>query len=376
MITVVFIVLNPITISEGRQPRGLMKVNDKRVDAWLRFEVENNVFYEADTFRVRIAVSALPFDFDENWWTSAEEIFIELFAGFPADPDAYSEEELSSLTYGRVDDLAFDPVSREITISGRDLTAELIDTKTTETFQNLTSSQIAIQIAERHGLTPVVTPTKQFVGKYYQIDNVRMNQQRSEWDMLTALAGQEQFSVYIKRRELHFKPKVEASADPYVLKWEKPSDQNGAFGFNGMRLNFSRALTLARGVVVTVMSMAQKGQKVKATYPNKIATIKPGRSAPAAQQYTYTYSNLTFEGALQKAKELHEQISQHEVKLSATLPADNVLTVDNLISVIGTETAFDQTYYPESINREMDRQTGYVMSVRAKNHSPDAVVPL
>jgi len=37
----------------------------------------------------------------------------------------------------------------------------------------------------------------------------------------------------------------------------------------------------------------------------------------------------------------------------------------------GTGTAFDQLYFPESISREMSLQSGYLMTVHAKNSSPE-----
>ncbi|MFD2271422.1 hypothetical protein ACFS07_10480 [Undibacterium arcticum] len=200
----------------ARQPRGVVKVNDLRMDGWIRWEVDNNTYYEADTFRVTFALSALPVAYGDAWWASQQEIFIEIFAGFPVDAENYSATELQSLTYGRVDDVTFDPVARTLQVSGRDLTAMLIDAKTSETFQNLTASQIATQIAQRHGLTTTyVTATSKRSGKYYQIDQVRVNQQRSEWDLLTALAGEEEFAVYVKRKDLHFEPAVAPGANPY-----------------------------------------------------------------------------------------------------------------------------------------------------------------
>ncbi len=369
--------LNPPAVSVVRQPRGIVKVNDTRIDAWVHWEVDNNTFYESDTFRATFALSMLPAAFNEVWWASQQEIFVEVLGGFPADPDNYTASELISWIYGRVDDISYDPVARTLVVSGRDLTATMIDAKTTETFQNLTSSQIATQIAARHGLTPVVTATQKMSGKYYQIDQVRTNQQRSEWDLLTALASEEQFVVYVKGKELHFEPASPATADSYALTWEPPSGEIGSYQFNGKSINFTRALNLARGVVVTVQSISPKtGQAVKVTFPAKAANIKPGQSAPQAQQYSYVFANLTYEKALQKAQQLHADITKHEVKMTATLPADNILLATNLVSVTGTGTSFDQIYFPESVVREMDISAGYAMTVRAKNHSPQSVVPL
>lgn len=379
--------LNAAPLSVARQPRGIVQVTGRdasgnlmpafKMIGWESWEVNNNIYYEADTFRVCFAVGALPVAYNEAWWSNQQEIFIEIFGGFPADAERYGANDLQSLTYGRVDDVIFYPIARILEVSGRDLTAQLIDTKTTEKFQNLTASQIAINIAARHGLKPVVTATKTKVGKYYQIDQNRLNDQRSEWDMLTGLAQQEQFVVYVKGHELHFEPEPAASKNPYVLRWAPPANENGAYSLNAISMSFSRALNLARGVVVTVQSISPKtGKAVKAIFPQKAATIRPGKAVPQAQAYSYQFANLTYEKALQKAQQIHRDISRHEVKFQASLPADNVLGVTTPVQVVGTQTSFDQVYYPESITRTMSINEGYLMQVEGKNTSPQSVVPL
>jgi len=41
------------------------------------------------------------------------------------------------------------------------------------------------------------------------------------------------------------------------------------------------------------------------------------------------------------------------------------------IPVTGTNTVWDQTYFPESIQRRMNFEEGYRMSITAKNHSDE-----
>ena len=379
--------LNNPTLSLARQPRGLIQVSGRdakgntmpatKIAGWMNFEVNNNVFYEADTFRITFSISGLPIANNEAWWASQKEIFVELFAGFPSNPEVYGANDLQSLTYGRVDDITYNPVARTLEVSGRDLTAAMIDTKTTEKFQNLTASQIAINVANRHGLTPVVTATKLKVGKYYQLDQNKMNVQRSEWDLLTGLAQEESFNVYVKGKTLHFEPQPLPNVNPYVLRFIAPTANSNAYALNAISLNFSRALNLARGVVVIVNSHSMKtGKNISVKFPSKSITIRPGESAPTAQVYAYKFASMDYEKALKKAQQIHADITQHEVKLSAELPADTILSVANLIQVIGTNTSFDQNYYPESITREMSMESGYKMQITAKNNSPQSIVPL
>lgn len=357
----------------------MVKINGQIMPGWIEWEVDNNTFYQADTFRAKFALSMMPAGYGAAWWAAQSKMSMEIFAGFPADPENFTTDDLDIMIYGQVDDITFDPVGTTVEVAGRDLTAELIDTKTTEKWPNLTSSQIVEKLAERHGLKPVVTKTAQKAGKFYEIDHARMTDQRSEWDLLTWLAHQEQYVVYMKGTELHFEPQPEKSQNPYVLQWEAPTADNAAPSFNGKTITFSRNLTLAKDVIVKVRSWNAKNKKgftqtAQATHNKN--TVLAGAAQPVgdAQTYSYTVPGLTPEEALRWAQAKLREITAHEVRFTATLPADNLLGVTDVIQVLGTDTAFDQTYYPDSIVRRMSMNEGYSMSISAKNHSPESVV--
>lgn len=357
----------------------MVKINGQIMPGWIEWEIDNNTFYQADTFRVKFALSMMPAGYGAAWWAAQSKMYVEVFGGFPADPENFTTDDLDSMLYGQVDDITFDPVGTIVEVAGRDLTAELIDTKTTEKWPNLSSSQIVEKLAQRHGLTPVVTKTTQKAGKYYEIDHIRLTDQRSEWDLLTWLAHQEQYVVYMKGTELHFEPQPEKSQNPYMLQWEAPTADNAAPSFNGKTITFSRNLTLAKDVIVEVRSWNSKNKKgftKKAQATHNKNTVLKGAAQPTgdAQTYSYTVPGLTPEEALQWAQAKLREITAHEVRFTATLPADNLLGVTDVIQVVGTDTAFDQTYYPDSIVRNMSMNEGYSMTINAKNHSPESVV--
>lgn len=368
---------DPNQPSSARQPRGVVKVGGKifntdgsvniesaalAMPGWIEWDAENNTFYQADHFSVSFALGALPDNRKEDWFAQQQEISVEIFAGFPANVDSFTSDELTSYVYGMVDEVEFDPIARVIHLSGRDLTAKMIDSKTTAVYLNRKSSDIATALAAKYGLNPVVTATTKMTGKYYELVHAHLHHQRSEWDLLCFLAQMEQFSVYVSGRDLHFEPLPTDSALQYVLQW-----QANPFAFNGTRLRFSRSLTVAKGAQVTVQSFGQKGGKtITQTYPS---------SCPSnAQKYYFKFANMNAEQALQKAQALHKEITMHEVKLHAELPADNLLTTRNIIKMAGTGTMYDQNYYPSSICRRMSLDGGYTMDVSAKNHSPQTQV--
>lgn len=356
-----------------RNPRGIVKINGVPVAGCLDFNVESNSYREADTFDVTFALSALVAPFDANWFTQQTTIGVELLAGFPADPDNYGASDLDLLIAGNVDEVSFDPVQRTLELSGRDLTSLLIDSKTAEKWQNQTASQVATTLANRHGLTPVVTDTTGTIGLFYQIDHVSTTSTQTEWDFLIQLAQQAQFVVYVKGHELHFEPAPDpASAPTYPITWT-PADAQGPFGSNTKQLSFSRTLTVGKTISVTVHSWNTKQRKgFSATYPTgRVHGAGPGTAGSPAQNYYYPIANLTQDQAIKRAQAIYNELIKHEMRMSAGLPADGILSIAHVIPVTGTGTKFDQVYYPQSIMRRMSKGSGYTMDVTARNHSND-----
>lgn len=359
--------------SVARQPRGIVKINGQAVEGWTEWQVDNNTFREADTWSVSFATSKLKAPFDLNWFSQQTTINAELFAGLPADAEHYSASDLKSYIYGLADQLSIDLAQGILSLSGRDLTSLLIDAKTTEKFLNQTASQIATTLAQRHGLNPIVTSTQGPVGKFYEIDHVSLTTTNTEWDLLTWLAAVNQFVVYVQGHDLHFEPAPSGDSNAYPMQWNPPDGGEGSPSANLESIVFRRTLTVGKGVVVQVHSWNQKQKKgFSATYPTSHAKgIKPGDSTSPAQVYAYVIANLTQEQANQKARALYNGIIQHEMRLEASLPADDALGKTSTIKASGTGTACDQTYYPESITRTMGIDSGFTMEVQAKNHSSD-----
>jgi phage protein D len=255
----------------------------------------------------------------------------------------------------------------------------LIDRRTAEKFANMTASAIATQLAGRVGLTPVVTATTTKVGTYYTIDHALLTREVSEWDLLCWLAQHENYLVYVKGTKLHFEPKPSGKANPYALIWTPPNADSGAPQFTGAGLRMTRNLTVAKDVVVTVRSWGAKGKTViAATYPtSKHKGTAAGTSGTnQAEGHVFNIPGLTYDQAIQAAREKHAAITAHEMKIEVTLPADNLLQITTPIELRGTGTAFDQTYYPEAINRHMVFGSVFAMTVHAKNRSPENEVTL
>lgn len=364
--------------ARSRQPRGLVRLGTfpgTIVPGWVSWSVSNNSYFEADTFRIVFAVKQLPSANDANWFSTQKEIFAEVLAGFPQDPANPTPGELTSLIYGRVDNINYNPRDGLITVTGRDLTAAFIDAKIAAEFQNKTSSDIATMLAKNHGLTAQVTETSTLVGTYYTQDQVSLTADRSEWDLLCLLARQEGFVVFVTGQTLYFGPNPRSTDNPFVVNWQQPSATNGSPIANVKGITFDRSLTVAKGITVTARSPSlTRKTPVTQSYPSAAKSIGAGKSSPfgATQQYFFTLpAGKTPVEVEAYAKAKYDDIISHEMKLSMHLPADATMDISKTISVQGTRTAYDQTYFPRLITRDMDLDGGYNMVVEAQNSSPD-----
>ncbi|MDE2103834.1 MAG: hypothetical protein KGL39_41740 [Patescibacteria group bacterium] len=359
-----------------RQPRGLVQLDGVTIPAWIEWSVTNNAYYEADTFRVKFAESGLPAGYDANWFSQQTETFAEIFGGIPAVPQIVDSSQLTSYIYGRADSIDYDPVERTIEISGRDLTAALIDKRLDMDYANQTASQIVQSIASEHGLTADVSNASDTTkaGTYFEIDVFKLQANRSEWDLLTYLARQQGYVVYVSGHTLYYGAFEPDTSAPYVIQWTTAkASASGVPVANVKRLKLSHTQTVAKGISVTVRSASRYGSAaVQQSYPVSPRSIKAGASSPFGELQTYYYrahAGMTAQQCAQLAESLYNSIISHEMKMDATLPGDDILTMQSEIQLTGTGTLWDQVYYPKSITRSMSFSDGYEMTVAAQNHS-------
>lgn len=367
---------NPVPAAGFAQPRGMALVNGERVAGLKAFEVDNNSYFQADTFRLTLALSAQPVNRGFDFWAAQTTVQVELLAGFPGNPDNFTRTDLTSWLTGWADDIEVDPIADEVVLTGRDKTSLLVDTKKAIAFTNKRSSDIATQIATTMGLSADVDPTTKFPGTVSNTLMQMVNDRGTYWDVLTKLAQIEQYNVYVAGNTLFFK-KAQAVKDQYVLRYQPPGPEAWA-QVNAVSLRFSRNLSVARGTKVTVLSWNQKtGQALPPAVAQRArvknaTTAKSGSNGLPTAEYTFIFPNLTPQQAQDRANSLVQDISQHEVNVSADMPGDDLLTTNVAVKVVGTNSAFDQIYYPASIRRSYSWDEGYRMSLRARNFSPES----
>jgi hypothetical protein len=225
-------------------------------------------------------------------------------------------------------------------------------------------------VAKNHNLKSNVQQTEaQITGTYYEILNAQHMQTRSDWDLLVVLAQHEGFDLWVSNQTLNFMPALALTTDPYVLLWSDLGQGNRSS--NMLDLKMKRSETIARDVIVNVTSWNQaQGKAFKTTVRKSQANKTAKQSAVNPQTYNFWPANLNQVQVNKFANAKMEEITRHERIVSATLPGDSLLVTRGLVKLVGTGTAWDQSYYPDTVHRSISFEHGYVMEVEAKNHSP------
>jgi phage protein D len=343
--------------STWRAPRLQIVANGRIVVGAMEAEVVSNNYYAADRFRASVALGV------DEWagaffWASEPDILLEV--QFSLDGGA----SFVSLVQGAIDSVSIDPALGLIHLDGRDLTAALIETRTRETFANRTSSEIASILAQRHSLTPQVSPTTTPVGRYYQSEHDRVTLDQfshatTEWDLLVFLARQEGFDVFVRGQTLCFQPVTQAFDLAMSLRPEDVID-----------LKLERSLTLAHDIEVVVKSW--NSRQNSAFIQRARATGHGGtkRSNRSPQRYVFVQPNLTPDGALKFAQRKLAELTRHERTIRISMPGELSLSPRSMIALQGTGTEFDQTYYVDVIERRLNQDGGLMQRILAKNTSP------
>ena len=354
----------------ARYPRSIVTINGG-IMPMISWETNNNGYYQADTFSVRLHMDQA----DVDWWSKITLMDVIIYDGFVTDPQNFSISNLNLRIQGRVDTIEIDPIQHTVRVTGRDYTSKLIDAKSLPPKPNVTASAVALAFAAQYGLKANVTATKSKIGTYYNIDHSSMKVEKSAWDILCYLAHQEQFIVSVSGQTLNFKPLQPETAARVLTLDNSQTITTGP----APALCFIRTLTLAHGIVVNVRSWNDKNKK-GFTVTSRMKRSKDHvtkRNSPLSgeeQVYTYTIPNLTRDAAQQKADAYLAAISKHEVRFTADdIPGDPTLDPFQPVRWKYAGTQFEQVYYLESVLRSYDFNSGYRMNLRGKNHSVESV---
>lgn len=363
--------------SSARRPRGIVKIGGQS-SIPLSFHVVNNSHFQCDTFSFTMAVFDKAAGFDLGFWGGlAAGTEAEILLGFLQEGDDVGAKpsQLQSLISGQIDDVTVDLGQGTVSLTGRDMTALLIDNKVAKLYSNQTASQIVTDLAGQVGLTPQVTGTKTPIGQYSKAQYTDCRHDAPMWDWVTTLAEAEGFDAYVTGRTLYFGPPQADNGKPYPISFSR-DPMTGLENLSVEGLELKKALTLAKDITVTVISYDRaKKHPIKAVAKRQGSAKSAStsfRQGVTSQNYTIRRSGLTQQQALELAQKTLADLSLHERTFSATIPEDDgTLTSRSKARVTGTDTDWDQDYFIDTVTREFS--FGQLDTrITAKNHQVES----
>ncbi len=306
-------------------------------------EVQSNAYLGADRFSFQAALSASP----ASTWMSLP-LRVEVQFGI--------DNGWQSLITGQADDIQIDPIRGSVRASGRDLTALFIAAQTKESFENLTSSDVAILLAGRRGLSASVSPTSTLIGRLFQNGHTLLalsqhGRATTEWDVLSRLGQQEGYEVWVAGTTLFFQPSSPGAGAIAI----EPN--------NCLEMQLGRDLVIASGFSVEIMSWdcsTQQAVAEQATY---------GPSAPTGGNMIALRPNLSVSDASSLAQKTAVQLGSHERTLRYEAPGDLVTAPRIQLQLSNTNTDFDGVYIIFEVERRFSARHGFTQHVEARRPS-------
>lgn len=337
------------------KPRSIVKVNNVSVP-FQTWTVNLNGYSAADTFDVTLPFRVLNHlrgttdlantPDRETILLTQPDILVEIWVGYPANPDQYSESDLEQLIYGYMDtdDFYFDSRGDRVELTGRNQVGPFMDTKTTEKLPNKTSSEIVTYFGQQHGLTVQATPTFTLAGTYYANDHTTLTSDITEWDLMNYLATQEGFTLRVKGNTLYFGP---------LSSFLKTTPKIYVHGQNVKTLKLSRSPHASKDIKVEVVTWDPgKKTRIVTTATNSTTYAKRVTGTSGHQEWveTYYFPGLTRNQAQQRANGILQQLSETEITGEITADGDSAQDIDQVISVQGVGLGIDSlSFWPTKV---------------------------
>jgi hypothetical protein len=271
--------------------------------------------------------------------------------------------------HGFADQIFFDPVRQQARIRGRDESAILSESSPQLSYYNQTASEIVIQIATRHGLPAICTETADIVGSFRngshnQLFHTTHSQFRSEWDLLTHLARNEEFELFIRDRTLVFSP---LAALPTRI-WPISTS-------NVINMGCQRTLPLGgrpRLQIQSWNSASSQAFSFSIDDPDDIIDTTEG----VPMEHVIVKPNLSPNDVEKLARRYMRQLKSQQTSIYFTMPGETAMRARDTISLSGVGKKYDTLYMISSIRRRFSSTGGFLQYVRATPTIPDRASPL
>lgn len=346
-------------MSLTRAPRCRLTIAGNKIFP-IECNVHQSIHQSADTFLAKLPL--LPdLGMDETFWADTAPIPISIDA-----TNDFNGSSYSNLLIGIVDVPQIVLHERAVSIKGRDKTAGLTETKTTQLWPNQTDQDIITSLAGEAGLTVQFNGSPDKAGLDLDANySAEISDQDSVWNMIVRLAKNAGCIAFVKGNTLYVQP-VDASPPNgnFTVTYQRPQPGASARS-NATLITLSRNLQLAKDTTVQLQSYQhQQGASVTSKFNSKSKKAGSDRLI-----YTHRAANLS-KGQQDKIalSHLKETLSHERQVQIDNFPGDVGVTAGLMgLTLKGTGTAYDQDYILSDVVHRFSNESGYAMDLSAHN---------
>jgi hypothetical protein len=319
------------------------------INGLLKASISSNNYFSCDSFSFTLASG-------QGALRHLRDIEAQAYALVELRAGVAGADESHRIAYGRMDRVTSDPILGLFGAECRDLSAALIDSHLQQVFVNQTASEVVMTIAVQHGLLPIVAPTLDMIGRYYEDGYTRLSlgeysRYRSSWDLVVSLARQESFDVYVDGATLYFGPSLTAVAEPVEIR---PSDV--------MAMRFERRPALADSLAVDVQTW--DSQQTTA-YKGGASGLAEGGLSSGTTSFLFSQPNLSAVQADAMAAMYALELGRLSTTVRLEMPWDLRLNPRGSITLLETGTSYDGLYAIDCVERVYSSVSGSVQFVTA-----------
>ncbi|WP_428533525.1 hypothetical protein [Rhodopila sp.] len=328
-------------------------LNGVLVEGLLHASVVTGNCFSSDSYALTFAMGSAPLC-DIAFWSSLAPAYIEIV------PVSQYYPLLQSLISGMIDTIVVDPVMQTVAIEGRDLSSTLIDSYRQQDFVNQTASEVVSSIALFHGLTPIVTPTLNEVGRYYGDGYTRLSLGQfsrlgSDWDLVVQLARENSFDVFVQDTSLFFQPSGSLEGLPAHI------------GLRDVRtIRFEQNLTLSSNVGARVQSWnSQDMASYAINSADNVADAIQAFEPSGIQPFLFSAANFTSQQVTDSAGRYAAELNRLGTVLHIEMPWDLSLAARAAVLIDETNSPLDAIYKIDTIERHYSSTSGSSQIIRA-----------
>lgn len=317
----------------------------------LELNIEQSLYVAADTFDCVLKNNLLLSDY------LRKEQEISLWLGTTTNLGGWDKSQLTQVFKGKID--AVRPrFGSQMTVQliGRDFAARLIDTEFSVAFAERTASDIAVMLAEKHGLIPEVTPTTVIIEKDLYKD-------RKEWDILQELADREGFVCYVKMgKTLYFGPRQDSDETVVADLGYRQKDKS-----NILEIEFDDSLVGVINHVIVRHWLGRGKRLIEGTAQNQDLIDKYGEKKRIIYDSKAKTQEIADEIAAKKLKEWSRTVVTAEQVRLACSP---YMQCEKMVNITGCG-RFDGKYYIERVHHQYNKN-GWFTECNLTSQRPDS----